>query len=62
MKFVSYYSESGRGIQGLDLYRYSIKDNWVPFLFGTSVRATVRALVDGNEVKGLSIRRCNKEC
>jgi len=27
MKLVSYYSESGRGIQGLDLYRYSIKDN-----------------------------------
>jgi len=27
MKFVTYYSESGRGIQGLDFYRYSIRDD-----------------------------------
>jgi len=44
MKFVTYYNESGRGIQGLDLYRYSIRDNWVPFLLGTSGRSTVRPL------------------
>jgi len=44
MKFVTYYSESGRGIQGLDFYRYSIRDDWVPFLLGTSGRTTVRPL------------------
>jgi len=27
MKLVSHYSESGQRIQGLDLYRYSIRDN-----------------------------------
>jgi len=27
MKFVSHYSESGQRIQGLDLYRYSIRDD-----------------------------------